>query len=485
MVWVLAIGSGGVAQEVRPSEPTQPSQVLWTNPDRATEPNDQAPAPTAGGGSKAAGGDPTSTGHAQIVGNPHLGQLRLKTVYDFDNDGFRWTTEDDEYSLGLRGMTQLDAMVYRQPPPGVTSSGFYNPRSRFYLEGHLTKPITYEFSFQNFYDAVGLLDAYANFNYDERFQVRLGRYKSPFTYEFYRVHIWDLLSPERSLFTNNFGANRRFGLMIHGSVLEKTVEYAVGTFDSQRNSLRPFGSRQDALAFLNFKPFYNREDSVLRDLHFGGSVDAGNENQPTDPAALRTNQSPSGAGAESTVTSNAASVSFLAFRDNVVERGGRALWELHAAYYGGGLTLTGAWQSGYESYATGPQVPKTRVPINGWFVQAGYILTGETIRDRTLIQPLRPFDLRKGRFGLGAFEPTARYSELRLDPVVFTAGLADPALWTNRAQLIDAGCNWYLNKFVKVYAGWQRALFATPVFSSTGAFQKSSDLFWLRTQIYF
>src|SRR4051812_18117674 len=43
----------------------------------------------AGGGSKASGGDPTTTGRAQEVGNPRLGQLSLKTVYDFDNDGFK------------------------------------------------------------------------------------------------------------------------------------------------------------------------------------------------------------------------------------------------------------------------------------------------------------------------------------------------------------------------------------------------------------
>jgi phosphate-selective porin OprO/OprP len=168
----------------------------------------------------------------------------------------------------------------------------------------------------------------------------------------------------------------------------------------------------------------------------------------------------------------------------VTERGDRALWELHTAYYYGGLSLLGAWQSGYESYAktAGAEV---RVPINGWFVQAGYIITGETIRDRTLIQPLHPFDLRKGRFGLGALEPTARYSELDLNPRVFTSSLADPNLWTNRAQLIDVGCNWYLNQFVKVYFDWEHAIFDSPVFSSTGSFQRSNDLFWVRTQLYF
>jgi phosphate-selective porin OprO/OprP len=315
----------------------------------------------------------------------------------------------------------------------------------------------------------------------------VGRFKTPFGYEWYRVHIWDLLAPERSLFGTNYPGQRRFGLMAQGSLMEQTVEYAVGTFNTQRNSYQPFGNRQDVMAFLNFKPFYNWEEGfLLRDLQFGGSVDAGNQNQSAVPAALRTNGAASGTAADSTAASNAATLPFLAFNSGVVERGDRALWELHAAYYRGGLSLMGAWQGGYESYATGPNAPQTRVPIHGWFAQAGYLVTGETVRDRTLVQPLRPFDLRSGRFGLGAFEPTARYSDLRLDPVVFTSGLVDSSRWTNRAQLIDVGCNWYLSKFVKVYAGWEHAVFATPVvLSAPGNSQKSSDLFWLRTQVYF
>jgi phosphate-selective porin OprO/OprP len=67
-------------------------------------------------------------------------------------------------------MTQLDGMLYSRPTPGIdTSSGFYNPRSRIYFEGVATKPITWEFSFQNFFDTVQLLDAYINFDYDPRF----------------------------------------------------------------------------------------------------------------------------------------------------------------------------------------------------------------------------------------------------------------------------------------------------------------------------
>jgi phosphate-selective porin OprO and OprP len=152
--------------------------------------------------------------------------------------------------------------------------------------------------------------------------------------------------------------------------------------------------------------------------------------------------------------------------------------------YYGGLTLLGAWQGGVESYSTSGAAPD-HIPIHGWFLQAGYILTGETIRDRTLIDPLQPFDLRSGRFGWGAFEPTARFSQLTLDRRVFTDGLADPTLWTNEAKLVDVGLNWYLNKFVKIYFDWEHAMFGSPVFSASGPAQKSNDLFWIRTQVYF
>jgi phosphate-selective porin OprO/OprP len=451
--------------------------------------SDRGATPTGGGRSlsRAAGGDPTATGQAQEVGNLHLGKVSLNAYYDFDNAGFHLDTPDKEFSFGVSGMTQLDGMLYARPTPGIdTSSGFYNPRSRIYFEGHATKPISWEFSFQNFYDTVALLDAYVNFNYDPRFQVQIGRFKNPFSYEFYRMHVWDLMAPERSLFANNYEANRRFGLMAHGVLFGHGLEYALGSFNTQRNSLRPFNSRQDFEASLNFKPFYDREEGfLLRNLQFGGSVDVGNENQSPVPAVLRTNQSPGGAAVDSTAASNAASVPFLAFRPSVFERGTRALWEAHLAYYYGGLSLVTALEGGHEGYANGPAAASVHVPINGWFVQAGYLLTGETIRDRTNVQPLRPFDLRQGRFGLGAWELTARYSKLDLDSRVFSAGLADPTLWTNHAQLVDAGANWYLNQFIKVYFDWEHAIFGSPVLSTNGHFRNSNDLFWLRTQVFF
>ena len=274
--------------------------------------------------------------------------------------------------------------------------------------------------------------------------------------------------------------------MAHGVLLEERIEYALGSFDTQRNTDQPFHNRQDFEAALNFKPFYPREEGfLLRNLQFGGSVDLGNENQSPVSAVLRTDESPEGVGSSSTAAANAAGLPFLAFGPNVLERGGRALWETQVAYYYGGLSLLSALEGGHESYSNGLTAAPVHIPIEGWFVQGAYLLTGETIRDRTLIQPLHPFDLREGRFGLGALEVTARYSQLDLDSRVFTAGLADPNLWTNHVKMVDVGVNWYLNQFVKVYFDWEHCMFGSPVTATDGGFRNSSDLFWVPAQVFF
>ncbi len=92
---------------------------------------------------------------------------------------------------------------------------------------------------------------------------------------------------------------------------------------------------------------------------------------------------------------------FLTFNNNVVVSGPRNLWSLHTAYYYGGLTLYGEWQSGFQGYALRNQTnSQVHLPIESFYVQAAYLLTGERVASRGMFKPLRPFDLRPGRFGL-------------------------------------------------------------------------------------
>ena len=65
--------------------------------------------------------------------------------------------------------------------------------------------------------------------------MRAGRFKTPFTYEFFVEPVQGLLSPERSVFFNNFGQNRDLGVMAFGRLFDKKLDYAVGIFNGTRN----------------------------------------------------------------------------------------------------------------------------------------------------------------------------------------------------------------------------------------------------------
>lgn len=431
-----------------------------------------------------AGGGIRNRARAQIEGNRRLPNLKLRSTYDYERGGFLFNTEDDEVSLRVRLVAQGDARLYTQPFQNPVSSGFYVPRTRIYFTGQMSRPIQYHISFQEGFDKFNLLNAYLNFDYDRRFQFRFGRFKAPYTYEFYKPTAMDLLAPERSLFNNNFGLNRTIGAQLWGEFGNQFLEYAVGAFNGGRNSYQPYNNHADLVAFLNFKPFID-SDGFLQHLNIGGSGAFGKENNPVVPGVLRTSLPSSADGVNATSASNSASVPFLAFNNNVTERGARSLWDLHLAYFYQGLSLLGSWSAGFDSYAL-PNSRPVALPVNGYFVQLGYLLTGETVTELTVIDPIKRFDLRPGHFGLGAIQPTARFSSLSIGQQVFNAGFADPNLWTNHVSMVDVGLNWYLNKMTKIYFDWEHAVFGDPVYYRPGpGLQKTSDMLWLRFQLYF
>jgi len=434
------------------------------------------------GGGGVSGG--TRSMEPQGAGNRHLGRIPLRAYFDYAKDGLGFATEDDEFEIKLRTEIQVDNLVFPGSPHRYVHGGVYLPRARYYFQGHFTKPIDYQISFQRSFTNFGFLNAFLNFNYDKRLQLRLGRFKPPFTYEWYKLNNYRFIAPERALFAENFGLSRMTGIMGWGLLWDERLEYAVGMFAGPRNSDQDYNTQKDVAALLNYRPF-SLTHSPLRNLNLGGSVDYGQQDNPANPAVLRTNVNASAQDVGSSEAIANVAVPFLAFNSNVVERGRRELWELHLAYYYEGLSLIGQWGQGINSFAKRTQGPPVPMSVDGWSIALAYLVTGETLSERTVIDPIHRFDLRRGMFGLGAFEPYARYSALNVGDEVFTEGLADPNLWTNQVRMTDIGFNWYLNRLTKVYVDWQRAWFGDPVFYRPGGLRSTNDIFWVRLQFYY
>ena len=268
-----------------------------------------------------------------------------------------------------------------------------------------------------------------------------------------------------------------------GYLFDKRLDYAAGVFNGSRNSFENLSNGVELTGYLNARPFQESTSMpFLRFLNVGSSIGFGHQDQPPSPAALRV-----GAGSPDTNIPGAATIPFMVLNPNVIEEGGRVIGSVHAAYYLKGLSLIGEWQYGFGSYTTPDRSAPASVPFSGYYAEAGYFLTGEEVERRTRVTPLRPLIplSRDDQRGCGALEAVARVSELRLGDEVFSDGFADPTLWSNSAVTTELGVNWYWNDYIKVYALWLHADYGDPVEIRPGDSKKTSDMFWLRWQLYF
>lgn len=392
--------------------------------------------------------------------------------------GFEIRSDDDEFILQFHNLTQLEYRGYQQGGQANVHDTFDIPRQWFMFSGRIGRPFGYFVSISNGFDAFSVLDVFLDVEYDPRVKLRFGRFKTPFTYEFMVEPVQGIVVPERSVFFNNFAQNRDLGVMAYGRLFNSKIDYAGGIFNGVRNSFVDLQNSKKVSGFVNYRPFNTREGSLLENFSFGGSVYAGESQQVPIPQVLRT--------VVPTTGNTVAGVPFLGFNNNVHESGFQAFWDLHMAWFYKQWEVIGEWGSGVQDYAlTSAYYNRFRIPVQSFYVQSSYLLTGETRSGVGIVKPLSPFDLKKGQFGTGAIEPYVRYEFLNVGNQVFADGLADRNLWANEMYQTWVGFNWHMTQYMKVSFGWNHAVFNQPVTFAPGRYQLTSDLFLLRFQLYF
>ena len=334
--------------------------------------------------------------------------------------GFEFRTDDDEYILQFHNLTQFEYRGYQQYGQTSVHDSFLIPRQWLMFSGRITKPFGYFVSFANGFDTFCLLDVFLDFNIDPRFAIRAGRFKTPFTYEFMVEPIQGLILPERSLFFNNFGQNRDLGVMPYGRLFNNTFDYAARHLQRQSQRLRRVRRYEVLLRLHQLQAVHqHRRAPFSRTSTSAARSSRATSNIVPIPAILRT--------IVPTTGNAVAGVPFLGFNSNVRQSGPLAFWDLHTAWYYGGLALIAEWQSGFQDYAQTSNLAAERTCR----FRASTSRPATCSRERPAAawassSRRHPFSLKAGQFGLGAWELTGRYNFMDIGSQVFTNGLADP-----------------------------------------------------------
>jgi phosphate-selective porin OprO/OprP len=451
---------------------------------------ESGPAPAREASSKEArAGGERSSGRASHLGRPgELGRAAATREVPLKarlGDGFQLASEDDEFDLRFHVLDQTDFEVFSPNNRTFGKSGLYIPRARIYLEGRLTRYWDYEVSLQRSLDgAWDLLDGNLNFHPSDAFQIKFGRQLVPYSYDWFDHLEQYFITPERALFPLNFGLSRQAGLMAWGKVRDGRLDWALGGFNGHLAGLADNNPNQEAVGYLNFRPFLGSERfPALHFLNLGASGAIGEVARNQAPLPMRTSVQSS----DNDEAARDASAIFLDFNEGTAYQGGRRFAAVHLAYYYRGLSVESEWNIGRFQMTRPGLETKPEIPVTGFHTAVSYFLTGEEIERRTTVVPLRPFHPLHGRWGPGALEAFVRYSQLNLGDNLFTTGLADGRLWSNDAEMIDLGMNWYPNRWIKFYLAWQHARFGSPVLvnEAKNIFSRDMNLLWFRGQVYF
>jgi len=395
-------------------------------------------------------------------------------------------TADGNFSASLRALVQYDSAYYAEGkmPPGIDfSSGSDFRRARLGLSGTLFKDWSYEFLYDlggSSVESASIASAYLQYDGLAPVHLRIGAYPTPESFED-STSAADLPFLERAqptdLDRSIGGSDGRQGTTVfaYDDTYFAALSYTgglvgeSGVFDEEQNLVG-----RAAYRFI-----------LGDDANFAVGADS---TYVIKPADLTAGQKASEA---------------IRLRErpelNVDDQGIRLIdtGSINANHlWTWGLEATGNWQNlygqgGYFHFGVDRRdSPLSNPDFNGWYLQASWVLTGES-------KPYRP---ERGAYGSpsptdefsfdnpgwGAWEIAGRYSllDLNFDPGV--PGSAPPAdgIRGGEQKIWTAGLNWYPNNAVRFLLDYQHT--NVNRLSSTGtSLNGRLDAVSLRAQVAF
>lgn len=397
------------------------------------------------------------------------------TTVSLANGRPTFATSDGQFTASIRGVFQLDAAHYDQDAPGPLASDFrrgsFNDaaendrardlndganfrRARLGIEGKAFGDFEYNFLYDfggsGNEEAGRISAAWVQYGFPKwNTKLRIGAFSPPSGLE-------EAVSTNGSLFVERAAPSE-----LVRSIASGDGRTAVGLFANGDNwtasaaisgnivGTQTFDEQTAFVGRYSFVP-YRRDNAIL---HVGANTEI-----VFNPAA----SGPDVAGAAATNIRLRERPEIRVDGTRLVDTGnidsdGLTAW---------GAELGGLWKNYYfQAEYYGIEIDRKGAlsdpEFNGWYIQAGWTITGEPRRYATsnatfdAPQPAKPFNLKTGDWG--AWELGLRYSYLDLNFLEGAPGTAPvaSAIRGGEQEGFTLGLNWYLNRVLRFQAAWQ------------------------------
>lgn len=378
-------------------------------------------------------------------------KLKKQKVLAGWKDGFYLESPNGEFKLKLNGYAQVQSRFFPNEDGDTGTDSIFLRRVRPTVEATVFKYFDVKIQPDFGQGEAELADGYMDVRYFGPWaNFRAGKVKVPLSLE--RLESGsDLMFVERSI-ANRLTPNRDVGLMLHGDFFEGLVGYQAGVFNGVNDNASGDGditSDKEMAARVFAEPFKRTDIDPLKGFGIGIGSTYGRQKKGDDLNAL------------SYRTAGRARFFRFAQGDGVVDQadGEKSRMAPQAYWFWGPFHAMGEYirndQGVRRAVTDGDGVTTVtdgRFVNDGFFLQAGYVLTGEKASYKGVV-PINAFDPRNGRWG--AFEIAARGARLKVDKDLFTGGFADSGESSMDTWAATAGVNWYLNKNFKFQLNYE------------------------------
>jgi phosphate-selective porin OprO and OprP len=369
-----------------------------------------------------------------------LQALRMPIVRASEQ-GFRIASPNDDYRIRFGGVSQTNSRFFTSGNDKNIGGTFYVNKARPIISGAVAEYFEYQIMPDFGQGKVILQDAWGNFGYTLMAQLQFGKYKAYVNLE--RLQADPVLDFIQRSEVQNLVPNRDIGVQLNGLLFNQRLSYQLALMNGVPNNTASSDfDNNDAKDFIGrvfLTPFKPSENEWLKGFGVGVAGTYGTESGNTTSVYKTWGQS-----------------TWFTYNSGVTANGVRSRLDGQAYYYWRQLGFMAEYAQDYHTLKLANDTGNRTGSFtdNGYMAQISYYLTGENA-SYGMVSPLRPLDLSLGGWsaleqgGLGAFEVSARISNVATDTRQFQLGFANPSVSAKTATELALGINWILNNNVK------------------------------------